>query len=223
MIGSGLLRYQKDQEYITFDCEASSLNLYSALPTQISFLTYTLNNDLESHNHYIYWSENELRMSKGASRVTRFDYASYKERAEDSKKILEKAEDYIYSEKYIISAQNVLGYDSMILNNWRRKLGLKPRLDFALGSHNDKIKVLDTLALSKAYKLSIKPDTSNPIAFLAFQYRMLDIVQRGLKTSISAMCKEFQIEFKEEEMHEALTDCIKNKEIFKQLVWKLEI
>lgn len=217
MIGANLLKYNYTQKYNLFDVETGGLNLISSIPTQVSWMIFSLKEQFELHDHYIYWPKSELPMSKGAAAVTRFNYDIYKERAEDPKKILEKFEDYLYSRDYKIVGHNILGYDTMIINAWRRKLGLKPRYDYILG------RTYDTLALSKAMKLDIKPDLTSDEAFLAWQYKILGIIKRGLRTSISNMLKEFNIQFNENELHNAGVDIIKNAEIFKKLIAVYEI
>ena len=220
MIGANLLRYNKTQKYLTLDTETSGLNLFAALPTQISFVTYTLDNNLEEHNYFILWPEKELRMSRGAAIVTRFNYEQYEAKAQDPEEVWEIVEKYIYSPEYILFNQNLLGYDSMIINNWRRKMGLKIDYDFI---HNGK--PYDTLALSKALRLKVPPVLENGKLSLSWQYKMIDTIikDKSMKTSISAMLKEFKIQFNENELHDALVDVSKNREINRKLIWSLAI
>lgn len=217
MIGANLLRYNDTREFLGFDLEGSGLTLCGALPTQVSFATFTLKKDIEIVDRYIYWSEADLRMSRGAAAVTRFNRAQYEERAEDPRKVLEMFEDNLYSKSKYPVGHNILGYDSMLINNWRRKLGLKPRYDYLVGH------CYDTNALYKAYKLNMIPDLSSDINFLAWQYKSLSYYKQGFKSGISTALKEFKICISEDELHEASTDTIAVKEIFRQIVWKLEI
>lgn len=216
-VGSNLLRYQKDQLFVCPDVETTGLNLIHTLPFQIGYATFTLEKNLTKESRYIWWPE--LRMSADAARITRFDYNFYKERAEDPKKVLEEFEDILYSESYKCVSQNWLGYDSMIINSWRRALGLKPRYDYLY----QPFKVYDTLCLSRAIKKGLKPDTSSSNAFLAWQYKMQSIHQKGLKCSLGAMGKELGVEFNEGGLHEALTDVLLNVEVFRKQVWQMEL
>jgi lipopolysaccharide assembly outer membrane protein LptD (OstA) len=217
MIGVELLRYNKTQEYITLDTETESLNTVYAKPFQVSFSVWTLDGQKEFHDYFVWWEN--LRMSAGAAAITKFNYDEYKSKARDPKEILEIVESYLHNPKYKIAAQNFLGYDSMILNAWRRALGMKPIYDYLY----QPFKTYDTIALSKAYKKQIKLDTSSSNNFLAHQYRLIDYVEKGLKTSIGIMSKEFGIAVDESRLHTADYDIIQNVEIHKKLIWLLEI
>ncbi len=149
MIGSHLLRYQKDQKFFCFDFETTGLNLGFALPWQVSYAVFTMDKILEEHNFYIWWDN--LRMSEGAARVTGFNPSFYKESAMEPDIVQQSFESYLYNENLMPVGHNLYGYDSMIHAVWRRKLGFKPDYSYLNRS-------LDTVALSKALKKGIKPD-----------------------------------------------------------------
>lgn len=211
MIGAELLRYDKERRYLCYDLETTGLNLGFALPWQVSYCVFTLDKIIEEHDFYIWWDN--LPVSEGAARVTRFDFRRYQEIALPADVVLKSFEAYLYDPQIWSVAHNQLNYDSMIHALWRRKLGLKE--DYSYLS-----RAFDTVALSKAYKKGIKPDTTN---LLGFQYRMMGIVERGLKTNLGAMGKEFEIEFDSNKLHDALADIHLNVAVFRQLLWKLEI
>jgi DNA polymerase III epsilon subunit-like protein len=217
MIGSQLLRYQRDQKYNILDTETSGLNTCYSLPFQVSFLIITLDKDLEFHDYFIHWDN--LRMSAGAKAITKFDEVSYREKARPAKEILDIVESYIFDPQYKIACHNFLGYDSMILAAWRRALGMKPIYDYLY----QPFKVYDTVALSKMYKKGIKPDISTSNNWLAHQYRVLDYVERGLKTSLSTMTKELNIETDVSRLHTADYDIKLNADVFRKLVKTIEV
>lgn len=217
MIGSELLRYNKSQLYITPDTETEGVNCVYSRPFQVSFVIWSLEGEKEFHNYFIKWDD--LRMSRDAARITNFANTGYYEKARDAREILEITESYLHNPIYKIAGQNFLGYDSMIMNAWRRALGMKPVYDYLYQPY----KVYDTIALSKAYKKGIKLDTSSSSNFLAHQYRLLDYVEKGLKTSISTMNKELGITLDESRLHTADYDIVQNAEIHKKLIWLLEV
>jgi DNA polymerase III epsilon subunit-like protein len=216
-IGTELLRYNNQQKFICPDCETTGLNLLYALPWQVGYVTFDLKNNLTKENRYIWWPD--LKVSADAARITRFDYGYYKDKAEDPVKVLEELEDVLYSESYKVVSQNWLGYDSMIINSWRRALKLKPRYDYLY----QPFKVYDTLAISRAIKKGIKPDTSSSNAFLSWQYKMQSIHQKGLKCSLGAIGKELGVVFDENSLHDALSDVLLNVEVFRKQVWNMEL
>lgn len=211
MIGSDLLRYDKDRRYCVWDLETTGLCLGYALPWQLSYAVFTLERVIQQQTFYIWWDN--LPISEGAARVTRFDPRAYKESAMEPDEVLRSLEAQILDPAISSVGHNLLGYDTMIHAVWRRKLGL--REDFSYLP-----RTFDTLALSKAYKKGLPVDRDNP---LAFQYRALSVVERGLKASLSTMGREFGIPFDEHRLHDASVDIRLNIEVFKQLLWKVEI
>jgi len=210
-LGDNLLRFNKEQKYICFDKETESLNKFYARPYQISFVVFTQSEILEQHDHYLYWAD--LNVSKGAAEKTRFNPFLYKEKAVDPKPILEKFESYTNDPQYLIVGHNILGYDSMIHQVWRRYLGLPP------DDYSRTLRYIDTGALAKAYQKQLKPDRTN---FLAWQYRMLSM-REGVKWRLGLMTKEFKVPYEEERLHEALYDVLLNVEVFKKMIWAFEI
>ena len=211
MVGANLLRYKKDQLYLVADTETESLNLYFARPWEVGFALFDVNGIKEFHNYQIKWDN--LNVSAGARFVTGFSDSEYAEKAEDPKKILEIFEKYLYNPKYIKLGHNWLGFDAYIHNTWRRLMGAKSDYSYL---HQ----TFDTNCLQKAYKLEIKPDQDN---LLAWQYRLVNKRVKGLKTGIDACCREFGIPIDESRRHEAKYDCELNIEVFKKQLWKIEI
>lgn len=215
MIGSELLRYNKKQKYCLYDVETESLSLSSARPWQLSMIDFTLEHTTKNENRYVWWED--LNVSKRAAAITRFDYEFYRNKAEDARAVLEDLEERFDDPEVILVGHNILGYDLMITNVWRRNVGF-PIKNRYIG------KVIDTLALSRAYRENIPPDTSSPEAFLAWQYRILSYRRQKMpKTSLGVMAKELGIETDKERLHDASYDTHINMEVFKSLLWKLAI
>lgn len=211
MIGSDLLRYATQQEYVLFDFETSGLNLFYDIPWQCSFIICTLDRILESHDYYVKWDK--LNISRGAAAVTGFNYDEYQRLARDPKEVLDIFEAALNVERRIPLGHNIIGYDTMIHQVWRRKLGLPTDYSYLARS-------LDTNALSKAYKKGIAVDRSN---LLAFQFKMLNYHERGLKSSLSTMAKEFGISYNEYDLHKGHKDIELNWQVWRKLVWSIEI
>lgn len=215
MIGAELLRFDKKQIYFSYDTETEGLNLLFSRPWQLSWSTYTLDQNIKDNNYFVWWKD--LQVSRGAAIITRFNYDNYKAKAKDPAEVLALFEKDYYDPHVNLVGQNLLGYDSMIINVMRRALKMPVRYDDLLG------RVYDTIALSKAIKLDLKPDKSSSEAFLAWQYRMLTIRRKGLKTSLGTIAKEYKIETSDDQLHDGLYDVRINREIHRQQVWKLEI
>lgn len=216
-VGANLLRYNKEQIYCLLDFETSGLNLLDSKPWQLSFMVFTLDKILETHDYFIHWDN--LNMSEGAARVTRFNMDFYKSRAKPLTEVLPIFEKFYLDNSILKISHNGLGYDQFIHNIARKSLGLAPTFDPAKYS-------IDTLALSRAYRLGVKPPKFQPgsLEWLKFSYKMLaEYGNKKLKVSLNAMCKEFNILTDESQLHNSLYDIGQNREVFKQLLWKLEI
>lgn len=211
MVGENSLRYD-NRPIAVIDFETESINLATARPWQASWIIIENGKVTEEHDYFPWWSD--LKISEGAARVTRFNFADYQAKSTNSWEVLEKLESYLYSDKYLIIGQNVLGFDTMIHQVFRRALGKKPDYSFLP-------RTIDTLALGRAYKYGIKkPQDKN---LLAWQYSMLSKHGRGVKCGLSALAKEFDIPVDENKTHDGLYDVKLNYLVYKALIKALDI
>lgn len=211
-----LLRYNEDQKYVCFDFETCSANLQSPtnLPWQLGLILCQGTKILERKCFYLKW--NPLPMTEGAARVTKFNFRKYQELATDPAPILEYLESYLYNPEYLVMYHNGLGFDSYVHNIYRRKLG-KQKPDWSYLS-----RVIDTHALAKGIKEGLpyrKEDN-----FLVYQYKLLSIIKKGLKTNLTLLGKENSIEFDYDTLHDGLNDVILMKLVWdKWIKWNVEI
>lgn len=225
MIGSSLLRYQDNQQYVIWDLETESLNLYHSRPWQISYGIGDLKGIKQHHVRYIWWED--LNISDEAARITRFNYEHYKANAEPAEAVLGDFEAFLLSPEYILGGHNLLGFDIYQLENWRRACGHKTDWSY-------KDRIIDTLCLSKAYRSNIKPSGDR----LTWQYKLLDFwvskkkaskeetpeeKKRRGGTSLGAMCREFKIDYDESRAHDAQYDTEVNHKLLNRLIWSVEI
>ena len=214
MLGESLLRYNKEVIYVPNDMETEGLNLYHSRLWQCSWARCTIEGIIEIKNRYIWWDD--LSVSEDAAFVTRFNYDDYKSRARPAREVLDEYEADLFNTVYRPIGHNVLGYDTMIHQVWRRGCGLKPDYSYLP-------RCIDTLALARAYRKGIKPNISSPEAFLAWQYQMMSIRDKKMKCSQGALNKEFNLGYDESGLHDAFRDISLNMDVFKQLIWKVEV
>ncbi len=214
MIGSDLLRYQDNQRFLCWDVETEGLSLTRARPWQIAYAICTIKG-IESINvRYPLWED--LSVSEEAARVTRFDMKDYRARAEPADEVLKDFESILFDPSIMSLGHNLLGFDVYVVNTWRRLCGQKTDWSFVP-------RVVDTLALSRAYRYGHAPDRSNP---LAWQYKMLGIRgtrAKGMGCSLGAMAREFGVEYDERQAHNASYDCHVNHAVFNKLAWSVEV
>lgn len=213
MIGSQLLRYNKNQKFICFDAETCHLNLgVDNHPWQWAWCVATQSEILESHSHYLQWGD-KLRVSDGAARATGFDPSMIERYGEDPKAIYKKFKSYLDNPEYVIIGHNLLNFDIYIENYWAAEVGEKHNW-----SYLDRL--IDTNAIAKAIKKGIKPDIDN---FLAWQFKVIGFYEKGLKTNLGLLMKEYKIEVDETKLHNAEFDVAYNFELFKKQMWEIEI
>lgn len=211
---NNLLRHNlANKNFVFFDFETESLSLFAARGWDIGWSLYKGTKLIEEHQYFLKWDN--LKVSDGAAKVTGFNQSNVDVYGKNPKEICNLFDSFIYNKNNIIIGANIIHYDIFIHNNHRQELGYKT--DY---SYLDRI--IDTNAISKAYKLGIKPPVEKE-DFIPFQYRMLNFKQKGLKTSNSTMAKEFGIEIDETKIHGAAYDVFLTKEVFFKLVQCVEL
>lgn len=209
MIGSHLRRFQPERRYLVPDKETEGLSLFYSRPWDISWLIADANKVYEREQHYLWFPD--LKVSQQAAQITRFDYVLYKDRAEDPRKVLDRYEERLFDTSLDVVGQNFF-YDGYIHKTLRRVCGL-PFIDYPWLP-----RLLDTNCLSKAYRMSIKPDLVN---FVAWQFKMKNTRIKA-KTNLGAMCAEFGIPFDPHQGHNSLYDIDRTRDLFEALKWKVD-
>lgn len=210
MIGFELLRYSK-RPVIFFDVECSRLNLMDDNKIfQISWLIIDNNKIVKSCNYYLKWKN--FRISRGAAAVTKFQQ-SWVDGGNDPRDVLEEFWKDLNNTDYLIAGHNILMFDVYIVKLWREQFGLN--MDWSILD-----RFYDTNIMAKAYKLNIKPDKDN---LLAWSYKMANLRVKGVKTNLTAISKELDIKVDESKFHEALYDLHVNEQVFNKLKWLIEI
>ena len=211
-----LLRFKKKQKYLIFDYETCNLNLIAGdnKPWQLAFMAVEGDRVIEQKDYWLKWDN--LNVSPEAAKITGFSQSKYNKMATVPKQALEHFEDYLYNDDYIKVGHNLLGFD-VYMHNLHRKLANKK----AQTDHSYLFKLVDTLCVAKALKKQIKINKGDN--FLAWQYRLSNFIERGLKCSLMQCCKDYDINFDSSKLHDALYDISINYEVFKKMIWDIEI
>jgi DNA polymerase III epsilon subunit-like protein len=197
------------QKILVFDTETQWLGHYFNLPWSICWSIYEGDRLIQTEDRYIWWDN--FKISDDAARLSHFNLNNYKQKAEQPDRVLLDFEKALYNEDCVVVGHNVLNFDAMIHNSWRRNVGSKP--DFSWLT-----RLYDTNCLQKAYKLHIDIDFKN---FLAFQYKLANFKQKGLKTRLGVCCEEYGIDYDEGLAHAAEYDVSRNKLVFDNQVANL--
>jgi DNA polymerase III epsilon subunit-like protein len=207
---SNLLRFNKNQKYLVFDTETESLALAIARPWQLSWLEYS-DGKTKNEDHFLKWDN--LNISADAARITRFDFKTWKEKAENPREVLEKFDKVFYNPEYLIIGANLFGFDLYILNSLRKSLGLSSDYSYIN-------RVLDIQCIQKGIYSGLK---SIPENRTEWQYQMYHHVQKGVKTSVKYLCKLYEIDYDDNKAHDAVYDNLKCLEIFKKQIFAIDI
>jgi len=209
-----LLRFNKKQKYIFFDFETCCLNLGSLdnKPWQLAFTVIENSKVVTSKDHWIFWSN--LKMSTAAAKMTGWTQAKYDKKAGDAHRILEEFESYLYDPEYMNIGHNILGFDIYVHGIYRKCLGKKPDYSYVHRS-------IDTLCLAKAIKNDIKFNKNDDL--FSWQYRLNNMIDRKSKKKLIDLCKYYDIPVDESKLHDAMYDIQQNYEVFKKMLWEVNI
>lgn len=222
MLGNNLLRYQLDQQWLIFDFEANGLNTYDARPWELSFAVGTLAKGLGPIKTYmIKWPK--FRIAPHVAAKTHFDEQRYRANAVDPKVVWDEFAPLLYSSSIRAVGHNILGYDTYMINIWRRLMGLSHDHSWIGGVNGGKAPMIDTDCLAKAYKKGWIPNDLSNEGLLAFIYKAEGYIEKGLKTKLGVMCESFGIEYDEKKAHASAYDIDRNWLVFKELVKVVEI
>ena len=204
-----LLRFKNKQKYMVFDFETCSLNLCNKnnKPWQVGFILCEGDKIIEEHDYLIKWDK--LDVSADAAKITGFNRGKYDREAVDAEKVLGLLEKYLYNPEYIKLGHNLLGFDVYIHSIFRRLLNKKPDYSYLT-------ELIDTLCVAKAIHKEIKPPKEN---LLSWQYKLTSFRERGMKASITALCKAYDLNFDASKLHDAIYDVKMNFEIFRRQPW----
>ena len=210
-----LLRFNKKQKYLLFDYETCNLNLVSNnKPWQLAFMAIEGDKVLEQKDYWLKWDK--LEVSPEAAKITGFTKKKYEQRASCPKEALNHFERYLYDETFIKVGHNLLGFDVYMHDMHRKLANPEAKSDF---SYIDQ--VIDTLCLAKAVKKNIKITSSEER--LPWQYRLNNLIERGLSCNLKQCCKDYDVPFDASKLHDALYDIRVNYEVFKKMLWEVEI
>ena len=210
-MNESLLRFDRNQKYLVFDTETEGLNLVNSRPWQVAWIVTQGDKVLEEHDVYVGWDD--LEVSKDAARVTGFSKQDYERRAIDCSDAMKKFASYLYNPDYKIVGHNLLNFDVYIVNVWRKLLNLTSDYSFI-------DRIIDTRSIATAISKNIPVDKEN---FLAWQYKMVNYIERGLKTSQATLLKRYDIPHDPKRLHDALYDIMMNYKIFRKQLYEIEL
>lgn len=208
-----LLRFQKDKLFCFCDLETFNLNLsfWYNRPWQVGFLLYQNDKIQQFPPYYLKWNT-ELKISKDAARVTRFNQKEFDKVCQPAEDIFPIIREKLDCATYIVG-NNFLAFDLPLVIEMYKYFGYS-------GQHLHK-KVIDTHLLAKALKLGIEYNPEED--FTCWQYKLLFLRAKGVKTNLTTLGKEYGVDHDYESLHDANSDIELNIKIFNKMKYQLEI
>lgn len=208
-----LLRNNKNKTYCFFDAETSNLCLSECcnLPWQISMITVkgqTIENEFD---FFIKWPQG-LKVSAQSAAITNFSQKTIDEKGIAPEKVFAEV-DRELNKANIIAGHNILGFDAYVIQFFYRLLG-KPAFNIIP-------KALDTFPIAKAIKLNIPYNKKEN--FAAWQYRLYHHKAKGLRCSLGALGKEYEIAHDYETLHNSLSDLKLNIKVWNKQKLQIDL
>lgn len=206
------LSHNRKTPILLFDYETTGLSLILARPWQLAFNISKGGKIIKEEEHYIWWDN--LQMPEYLKKKIHFDEAKYRRLAKPADEVFEIFEKYLYDPEYLIAGHNIIGYDLGVHYSASKVLGRWKGWSFM-------DRVIDTLCLARHLHNGTKPSADN---FLGDCMKEIGRPPRGAKkANLGALCKEFGIEFSDQDAHDAKYDIEKNVEVLNKLIYALDI
>lgn len=209
-----LLRFAKDKKFTFIDCETFNLclNEFNNLPWQIAIIeTLGAEKIVNKHDFYVGW-DTELRISKEAKRITKFDDVKFAAKKLPAEECIRKTHEVLKNSDYIVG-HNLLGFDVYLLRIAFKKFGLDWKFIMP--------KILDTFALMKGVRLESKYKAGSDL--LAYQYKQIHTIKSRLKCALGTLGKEFSIDHDADKLHDALADLELNLKVWNKIKYLIEV
>jgi len=208
-----LLRFDKDKTYCLIDCETENLclNREHNLPWQIGMIKVKGEKIIDTKDFYVKW-ERDLNVSREAARITRFSPTRYKKQALPAEEVFPTVKDWLESSDHIVG-HNLLGFDLYLIKGYYEYMGenYSPLTE----------KIIDTMCLARGIKLGLRLRSDESL--LAYQYKVLHTRKKGIRTSLTALGKEYKIDHDYDHLHDAIVDLELNLKVWNKLKWQVDI
>lgn len=208
-----LLRFDKDKTLVFIDCETLNLCLNKShnLPWQVSMIKVQGDRGVSQKDFFIKWDTN-LKISEDAARITRYSQSKIDKHGLPPDEVFPTIQDWLDNSDYVVG-HNILGFDIYLIKDLYEAHGAdwKPLVN----------KVIDTNCIARGVKMGLqyRPESD----FTSYQYRVYHTRKKGLRSSLTALGKEFNIDHDYENLHNAIVDLELNIKVWNKLKWQLEI
>ena len=211
-----LLRYNKNVTYALIDLETFNLclNFIHNRPWQVGLLEVKGDKIVEGMDIHVNWPDApHLKIGKEAAMITRFNQLEHDRVAVGAEEAFKKFWPVLKRADYIIML-NGLKFDLYLLKCWAERMGESWKWMMP--------KIIDTRAVAQGVKMGV-PFQPKDGSFLEYQYRMVNVRVKGIKTSLKALGPEYGIEHNYDMLHDAIVDLELNLKVWNKLKFQVDI
>ena len=208
-----LLRFRKDKKLVFIDCETYNLCLSFChnVAWQISMISTDGTYKKDERDFYIKW-DTPFKISDDAKRITRYNESFVNKNGKEPKDVFPIIKKCLDGADYIVG-HNIIGFDIYLIKEMYKMFGedykhLVPKL-------------IDTNCIARGVKMEIpyKPEED----FTEYQYRIVNTRRKGVRSSLTALGKEFNIDHDYDKLHNAIVDLELNLKVWNKLKYALEL
>ena len=208
-----LLRFRKDKKLVFIDCETYNLCLSFChnVAWQISMISTDGTYKKDERDFYIKW-DTPFKISDDAKRITRYNESFFNKNGKEPKDVFPIIKKWLDGADYIVG-HNIIGFDIYLIKEMYKMFGedykhLVPKL-------------IDTNCIARGVKMEIpyKPEED----FTEYQYRIVNTRRKGVRSSLTALGKEFNIDHDYDKLHNAIVDLELNLKVWNKLKYALEL
>lgn len=211
-----LLRFDKTKKYCFFDLETFNLclNFAQNRPWQVGVIMVQGGEILESHDILINWHNDcDLKIGAEAARITRYNHAKLIQNGITPKQAWEKLTTFFDSCDFICG-HNIINFDIHLIKEYAKLMGSPWKHLIP--------KIIDTRSLIQGVKVG-NPFNKERDNLIEYQYRMSNLYVKGVKTSLTTVGKEYNIEHDYDNLHDAIVDLMLNIKVWDKLKFQIEI
>jgi DNA polymerase III epsilon subunit-like protein len=213
-----LLRFDKTSTFAFVDLETYNLclNFIANKPWQVGLMLVKGEDSFETHDILVKWPNPPIFNPIMVTQIFQCSVPTLLNRIDSEGKtpdeVFEKLYPILDKADYIVG-HNILGFDLYLIKEWCKIKG-KPWRHWLK-------KAIDTNSLIKGVKLNIplKPTDDR----IEYQYKMYHRIQKGLKSRLGMVGKEFGIEHDYLKLHDAIVDLDLNRKVWNRLKYQVEI
>jgi DNA polymerase III epsilon subunit-like protein len=208
-----LLRYNKKKTLVFIDCETFNLCLNKChnLPWQIAMLKVNGDKSFAEKDFLLKWNT-KLKIGTEAARITRYSQTKMDKDGVSPEEVFPTIKDWLDNADYIVG-HNILGFDIYLIKALYEYMGEDYR--------HLTTKMVDTNCISRGVKYDLPYKTDDD--FTCYQYKVLNTRKKGVKSSLIALGREFDIDHDYDNLHNALVDLKLNLKVWNKLKWQVDI